>query len=265
MSYYKSSYLLNNSNKLNDILYDTDLYLFLGIASSGYIVNTILGKHLKKCVEKYENKTNLLQYDTFIKFLIYSTFIYFVSYYKQITNDSINKIIFFGLMQIIIVLSNLFNSTNIIKTEFDNLYKINNLSNWTNIIYILKIVGIAIILGGILIYNIYNVIYSDDNSYWWRLIVIGIVIGIYILLNIIEGNTINFENNCENNKVNTLEQKLHIKFYFIVFLLIFLIFPDNNYISSILFSILFGLFIDLISRIGISNNVNIKVKKEEKE
>jgi len=248
-------------------IFDIYLLLFLLISSLLYITNAILFQYLKPCKETFEIRTILFRYDTFIKFLIYCIFIYLISYYKDITENNLNKIIFFFVAQTILIMSNLFNSSNIFSQEIKSLYNPNNL------VYKLKLTVTSIIKYSVIIlfilffivYNFYLAILQEDYYYWIKVLIIIIVISIYILINNLEGSDVHI-NNCDEGCINKIKQKLNIKMYFIMFLSLFLICKDQYYISPILFGIIFGLFIDYTSRLGIDANLNIMplIKKNNK-
>tara|TARA_Y100000389_G_C17403906_1_gene486968 strand:+ start:144 stop:938 length:795 start_codon:yes stop_codon:yes gene_type:complete len=245
--------------KKDNNIFDIYLLLFLLISSLLYIINAILFQYLKPCKEAFEIRTILFRYDTYIKFLIYCIFIYLISYYKDITESHINKIIFFCVAQVILIISNLFNSSNIFRQEIKLLY-----NNQQDLIYkfkknILNIIKYTIIILFILffiLYNFYFALIQEDYYYWIKVIIIIIVIGIYIFIHNIEGTDVHI-NNCDEGCINKIKQKLNIKMYFIMFLSLFLICKDNNYISPVLFGIIFGLFIDYTSRLGIDANLNL--------
>ena len=244
--------------KKDENIFDIYLLIFLLVGSLLYITNAILFQYLKPCKETFEIRTILFRYDTYVKFLIYCIFIYLISYYKDITSSHINKIIFFFVAQIILIMSNLFNSSNIFSQEIKSLY------NPTDLAYKFKLTISSIIKYSVIIlfilffilYNFYLAISNADYYYWIKVIIIIIVIGIYILIHNIEGSDVNI-NNCDEGCIDKIKQKLNIKMYFIMFLSLFLIYKDNNYISPVLFGIIFGLFIDYSSRLGIDANLNL--------
>ena len=251
----KYSYNSDGTLKINgiinistiDILKDKYFILFLIFGISSYILNIILFNQLKICKSNKETTSLLFKFDTFIKFIIYICFIYLLSYYSNIMNNTINNMLFYFITIIVILLSNILN------LSLENIFNKNtHIDTQMTLINIIKISGLSILIILFFGYNIYNV-YNDNDTYvyWGKLFIIIVIIGIYILLNILEGTIIN---NCNKIKISIL-QKLDIKLYFITFILMLLIYKDNYYISVICFSILFGIFINSVSILGIESNI----------
>jgi hypothetical protein len=251
-----------------DVFKDKFFLLFLVVASSGYVINVILFNEMKKCKSKKETQTILFKFEAFIQFMIYSCFIYFLSSYSDITFDITNKIIFVVVTLVALVLMNVLNvnfqkllskimnpKDLIQNTNISNISDVTNISNLTNIA---KLVGgslIIILIGG---YNIYNAIMDRGNNqlYWGKLAIIGLVVGIFIGLNVFENTTT--QEGCDGIPKIIVNNSLDMKVYFIVFLMLFVIYKDNYYISTVSFSLLFAVFIDNISRLGMESNIKTK-------
>jgi hypothetical protein len=240
-----------------NILKDKFYYLFLIVSGSAYIMNVFLFNELHKCKDATETQTLLFKFDTFIKFMIYCSFIYLLSSYRNLTEDNVSKILFSTLTLLIIVFIQL-----IPIDMFDILSNMKMELNFNlefgNILDILKKLGLLLLLILFLSYNFYNAWRDGNKIYLGKLLVICLVILLYITLNIIEPDTINVSG-CDDKPSLLIKQKIDINKYFIVFMLIFLISKDKYYISIISFSILFGIFIEDISRLGLPSNVHMMI------